>query len=243
MGLINYAKHTWDTKSYVTPTPLNEMENGIMSACDGVDGINTNLGTKPSGYSDVWSNISYLTGNLAKFINNGKTPEYEGDLNAINTNGFFNVAPQSTNYPPLKYTTWGFVISLVHNDLYATQIYTTMSYDSPLMFIRQKVNGVWSAWEGLVTESELNNKINQISKEVDLSSTTVPANSFVPINIGQLVSIPSGYKIMSYVGIDIYGYADKIVPVPIDDTTVRLVNLSSNSINLTKSRITITIFK
>lgn len=39
---INYTKIGWDTSKYVNPTNMNQMDNGIKAACDGVDAIGTN---------------------------------------------------------------------------------------------------------------------------------------------------------------------------------------------------------
>ena len=36
---INYSKIGWDTTKYVNPTNMNQMDNGIKAACDGVDAI------------------------------------------------------------------------------------------------------------------------------------------------------------------------------------------------------------
>lgn len=42
---INYSKVGWDTTKYVNPSNMNQMDNGIKSACDGVDELNNNLAT------------------------------------------------------------------------------------------------------------------------------------------------------------------------------------------------------
>lgn len=39
---INYTKIGWDTTKYVNPTSMNQMDDGIKAACDGVDGISAN---------------------------------------------------------------------------------------------------------------------------------------------------------------------------------------------------------
>lgn len=39
MGLINYVKQLWDTTSFVNPTRLNHMEDGIKATADYADGI------------------------------------------------------------------------------------------------------------------------------------------------------------------------------------------------------------
>lgn len=38
---IDYTKVGWDTTKYVNPTNMNQMDNGIKAACDGVDGHDT----------------------------------------------------------------------------------------------------------------------------------------------------------------------------------------------------------
>lgn len=36
---INYTKIGWDTTKYVNPTNMNQMDDGIKAACDGVDSL------------------------------------------------------------------------------------------------------------------------------------------------------------------------------------------------------------
>jgi len=43
MADINYSKVGWDTTKYVNPTNMNQMDNGIKAACDGVDTLTNNL--------------------------------------------------------------------------------------------------------------------------------------------------------------------------------------------------------
>ena len=38
---INYTKIGWDTSTYVKPSNMNQMDDGIKAACDGVDALNT----------------------------------------------------------------------------------------------------------------------------------------------------------------------------------------------------------
>lgn len=42
---INYTKVGWDTSKYVNPTNMNKMDNGIKAACDGVDALDTAMGS------------------------------------------------------------------------------------------------------------------------------------------------------------------------------------------------------
>lgn len=46
---INYTKIGWDTSKYVNPTNMNQMDNGIKAACDGVDDINSKYLPKTGG--------------------------------------------------------------------------------------------------------------------------------------------------------------------------------------------------
>lgn len=40
---INYNKKSWDTTSFVNPSVMNNIENGVKAACDNVDSINGTL--------------------------------------------------------------------------------------------------------------------------------------------------------------------------------------------------------
>lgn len=65
---INYNKVGWNTTSYVNPTNMNQMDNGIKAACDGVDAIDETIGdtsTLPSPSDDICTNISEVNSNLA----------------------------------------------------------------------------------------------------------------------------------------------------------------------------------
>lgn len=51
---INYEPIGWNTTKYVNPSNMNHMDDGIKAACDGVDAVNENLGTKNlKTYTDI----------------------------------------------------------------------------------------------------------------------------------------------------------------------------------------------
>lgn len=55
---INYTKVGWDTTKYVNPTNMNQMDDGIKAACDGVDAINASQITISNGFVIGTSNAS-----------------------------------------------------------------------------------------------------------------------------------------------------------------------------------------
>lgn len=40
---INYSKINWDTNKFVNPSNMNQMDDGIKAACDGVDAVNESM--------------------------------------------------------------------------------------------------------------------------------------------------------------------------------------------------------
>lgn len=69
---INYSRVNWDTTKYVNPSNMNQMDEGIKDACDGVDNLNIevdekigDMSTLPDPASDLCTNISALNSNLS----------------------------------------------------------------------------------------------------------------------------------------------------------------------------------
>lgn len=70
---INYEKVGWDNSKFVGPTNMNQMDDGIKSACDGVDALNKSMGNDDiSGVGDgsVKGAIKELNNNLNVEISN-----------------------------------------------------------------------------------------------------------------------------------------------------------------------------
>lgn len=65
---INYKPVGWDTTKYVNPTNMNQMDNGIKAACDGVDtltiGLSTETSNRESAVDDLLSQINTANSNL-----------------------------------------------------------------------------------------------------------------------------------------------------------------------------------
>ena len=80
---INYTKIGWDTTKYVNPTNMNNMDNGIKAACDGVDDINSKYLPKAGGT---------MTGNLAISVPNAHSPIILGDLTDTSHFGYLLMA-------------------------------------------------------------------------------------------------------------------------------------------------------
>ena len=55
---INYTKVGWDTTKYVNPTNMNQMDDGIKAACDGVDALDASQITVSNGFVIGTSNAS-----------------------------------------------------------------------------------------------------------------------------------------------------------------------------------------
>lgn len=73
MSYTPYVKQTWDTTSYVNPTRMNHIEDGIKSNSDGISSLNTDLANKisvltlDSGYTkiqDIPTGMYSLTASL-----------------------------------------------------------------------------------------------------------------------------------------------------------------------------------
>ncbi len=61
---INYTKVGWDTSKYINPTNMNQMDDGIKAACDGVDAHDTaitNLNTALDGKIAKSSTLQTIT--------------------------------------------------------------------------------------------------------------------------------------------------------------------------------------
>lgn len=87
---INYERVNWDTTKYVNPENMNQMDEGIESACNGVDNLNTSvderigdMSTLPQPNVDLSSNITAINSTLDNLVKT-KTVTY-------NTGAYGNV--------------------------------------------------------------------------------------------------------------------------------------------------------
>lgn len=90
---INYSKIDWDTTKYVNPTNMNQMDNGIKNACDGVDDIVEIIGdtsTLPSPEDDLCTNISEVNSNLTTKVS-FYTDTYDNLNLPSGYNGYYKV--------------------------------------------------------------------------------------------------------------------------------------------------------
>lgn len=88
---INYQRVNWDTTMYVNPENMNQMDEGIENACNGVDNLNASvderigdMSTLPHPDDDLSSNISAINSTIGKY--NGKPVIYKA-INAGGTQG------------------------------------------------------------------------------------------------------------------------------------------------------------
>mgnify|MGYP003292878164 CR=1 FL=1 len=72
---INYSRVNWDTTKYVNPSNMNQMDEGIKDACDGVDNLNIevdekigDISTLPDPASDLCTNISEVNSKLDELV-------------------------------------------------------------------------------------------------------------------------------------------------------------------------------
>jgi len=77
-----YPKQTWDTSSYVNPTRMNHIEDGIKSAVDGLTNIYIEGSTNNTGSTISMDTYFYLNGTLVKAI----TAIASGATFTLNTN-------------------------------------------------------------------------------------------------------------------------------------------------------------
>lgn len=73
---INYSKVGWDTTKYVNPTSMNQMDNGIKAACDGVDAIKSGTTSKGDATHPVYFNGSGVAVPITNAVNNVASLSY-----------------------------------------------------------------------------------------------------------------------------------------------------------------------
>lgn len=66
---INYSKVNWDTNKYVNPTNMNQMDNGIKSACDMVDHMPANNVFFDDGTTVENASVKKAKGNFSFIVN------------------------------------------------------------------------------------------------------------------------------------------------------------------------------
>lgn len=106
-----YPKQTWDTSSYVNPTRMNHIEDGIKSAVDGMTNIYIEGSTNNTGSTIASGYYFYLNGTLVRA------------KQAIQNGGDFTL---NTNY---EVVTVG-AINEVNQDLRNAKIIKTNTRDS-----------------------------------------------------------------------------------------------------------------
>lgn len=82
---INYEPVGWDTTKFVNPTNMNQMDNGIKAACDGVDALTEEVADvnesltivydAPSGYT-----INQLLSMIASYVPVASTRLFRGSI-------------------------------------------------------------------------------------------------------------------------------------------------------------------
>lgn len=210
---INYTKIGWDTSKYVNPTNMNQMDNGIKAACDGVDEISANYIKSESTAQQVISAtgtgeplaIKATLGTVArlKFIDNS---------NALL--GYFSV---NSSKKPLFYDTADHEIALAENVIaksynYAQVITNTRTAQYVVMFLKstqagrksyigfQDVNDTILGYLGINENNKpvyQNGASGSTEKEIALIGTLTVTNGTIDANGDMALSLSSGqYPIM-----------------------------------------------
>lgn len=73
---INYSKVGWDTTKFVNPTSMNQMDNGIKAACDGVDSISSHITSKGSATRPVYFDSNGVAQQITNTVNNVASLSY-----------------------------------------------------------------------------------------------------------------------------------------------------------------------
>lgn len=176
---INYTKIGWDTSKYVNPTNMNQMDDGIKAACDGVDGISGNY-MKLSGGLQVLTRTD--TGSSTAFAIKSALPECLTEFIDGNNAGlgYFGVKASKTPvYIPFGSSIRG-QISVVGKN--AAHAYTATSGSS---YAKIKINST-EAWmlsfrvrvySGYATDEYIIGGYNYASTKRWYSPTAILVNS------------------------------------------------------------------
>ena len=126
MSFSPYSKQTWDTNSYVNPTRMNHIENGIKSNSDGVEQLNSDLNNRV-----LYGTVSDLNLENLSFSSNTRGiyyyPTTAANKPTSNNDGMIIVNYFSSSY----IYEWAFVGNQ------KTEIYKRVKYNA----------STWSAWE------------------------------------------------------------------------------------------------
>ena len=118
---MSYSKQTWDTNSYVNPTRMNHMEDGIKANSDAIDAVNK--------YENLLTSAN--------------------DLNNVTTPGHYTFAAGSlpTNRPSDAPAISG-TLTVEYQSGGSTYIQTYETYPSgtPYIYKRRYVSGSWGSW-------------------------------------------------------------------------------------------------
>ena len=135
---INYKPVGWDTTKFVGPTNLNQMDNGIKAACDGVDAlteevteVNESLGEKVS--TRFIKSISILDTSLE----DGQYMFNDAKDAPISSTGYLTVQTHHNN-----------------PDLYRKVSWKPAGYETE--YRNTMINGEWQGWDSVTLNSDLN---------------------------------------------------------------------------------------
>lgn len=96
---INYTEVGWDTSKYVNPTNMNQMDDGIKAACDGVDELNSTKLDKAGG--TMTGNLTITNSSAQPTLTIGSTSSTRlSILNLYSNNGY-----AASIYPLAAFTT------------------------------------------------------------------------------------------------------------------------------------------
>lgn len=115
---IDYTKVGWDTTKYVNPTNMNQMDDGIKAACDGVDTLDTTAVKTSKAGEQVISNTNGSTALAIRASNSSRAY-----LDLYRTTGalYGRIGVTSSNVPVFNDGTSDYIL-LRNGDGYAWQL-------------------------------------------------------------------------------------------------------------------------
>lgn len=175
---INYNPVGWDTTKYVNPTNMNQMDNGIKAACDGVDALTKEVSDVNESLND-FVNIRMLTSGgfpkMAEGIANQWANLEDGIGNVRLGNG--TTALHGTY---LKY----------NNTIGSMTLHDTTNNN---VYVWSMNNGVYSL-DTLALNSDLESKIVQENRTVETSANSISSLGYY----GYFDATKSGYSPIAF---------------------------------------------
>ena len=190
---IDYKKVGWDTSKFVNPSNMNQMDDGIKAACDGVDALNENIATKNLKTYTSLAQIGCTSANTISEIM-AKLPS-----NAVLDIGVSSTENNLTNSLPVVAA--GRLVVTKQYSARGIAIFTRFSNGNT--WINPYMDSVFVGWE----QFALINDSIKVSKEVTVNiSNSVTAYS--EIHIGYVADLDSTLTEKTIVGVILTNVSD-----------------------------------